>query len=264
MRILDFHTHAFPDSLAERAMQALTEDSGEFKPENDGTVAGLLGLMDRHGVEKAVVASIATKPAQAAKILEWSLEIRSERLVPFASVHPDSPSVAEEIRQAQDAGLKGLKLHPLYQGFRVDEERCFPLYEAVQDSGLPLLVHAGEDIAFPGADEAAPRRFVPVLRNFPRLRLVLAHFGGWRTYGEFLETLAGSDVFIDTSFAAGFCAPAQRDAILKRHDTRRILFASDSPWGGLAAQIDYVRQMPVSDAVKERIFWDNGMELLGD
>lgn len=62
-KIIDFHTHAFPDKLAERAIKSL-EGEGEIKAHLNGTVSALLSSMDRYGIEKSVVCSIATKPAQ--------------------------------------------------------------------------------------------------------------------------------------------------------------------------------------------------------
>jgi predicted TIM-barrel fold metal-dependent hydrolase len=260
--ILDFHTHAFPDALAQRAMAALQE-AADWKAETDGTVRGLVELMDRHGVARAVVASIATKPEQAPKILDWSLAIQSDRIVPFGSVHPRSAHVAEEVQAVASAGLRGIKLHPLYQNFAVDDPVAFPLYEAIAESGLVVLFHAGLDIAFGDVDLAMPRRFVRVVERFPKLRLVLAHLGGWRAYDEFLATLAGSHVCIETSFAVPYCTPAQRDAILERHAHDRILFGSDSPWSGLAREIAFVKDFPVPEATREAIFHGNAERLLG-
>jgi len=265
MRILDFHTHAFPDAIAERAIAALIKSAHDgITSETNGTVSGLLEIMDRFGVEKSVVANIATKPAQSKNIVDWSLQVRTDRILPFGSVHPDTTDPIADVEQIQNAGLKGIKLHPFYQNFAADDPRMFPVYDAVAQAGLPLLFHAGYDIAFGDSDLAAPHRFVTVLKNFPKLHVVLAHFGGWNLYSEFLETLAGKSVTIDTSFTAGYCPDSTRDAILKKHDLNRIVFASDSPWGGLKNQIDYVAQMPLPDSIKERIFWHNAAEMLGE
>src|SRR5450759_3600527 len=101
--IIDFHTHAFPDEVAGGAIRAL-EKSGVTAP-LDGRVSSLLTSMDRLGVEKSILCSIATKPAQFAPILNWSKKIRSERIIPFPSLHPDDPDFAAHIRQIQDAGF---------------------------------------------------------------------------------------------------------------------------------------------------------------
>ncbi|HUT25250.1 MAG TPA: amidohydrolase family protein [Sumerlaeia bacterium] len=261
MRIIDFHTHAFPDFLAEKAIAALEAESA-MQAETDGAVAGLLALMDRHGVERSVVASIATKPGQSRSILEWSTSIASDRLVPFPSVHPCSENCIEEVERIAAAGLRGLKLHPLYQNFAADDPRVFPLYDAISEAGLILLMHAGYDIAFRDEDLALPERFLTVLGNFPRLKIVMAHLGGWRSLDGFAERLLGRDVYIETSFTRGFASEEQIHAILNGHDPERILFGSDSPWGRMADQIAFVEELAVSDGVKEKIFHGNAEALL--
>lgn len=261
-KILDFHTHAFPGSLAERALEALSANSGGCQPETDGTCEGLRAVMDAHGVEKAVLANIATKPSQALNIRQWATEIPRDRFIPFASVHPASPNWQEELEAAKAEGFPGIKLHPLYQNFYVDNPELFPFYEAVQALDLVLLMHAGYDIAFGEDDQALPGRFLPVVNQFPDLKLVMAHFGGWKRFQDFLDNLAGRDIWVDTSFAEGYCTKAQRDALLKKHDRRRILFGSDSPWGGMARQIGFVEAFSVSEAEKAAIFYDNACELL--
>jgi len=261
MQTIDFHTHAFPDSLAERAISSLAEGA-DWQPEGDGTVAGLLQIMARVGVARSVLASVATKPEQLQPIIRWSLQIGSERIEPFASIHPDSPDVAADVAAVKAAGLKGVKLHPMYQSFKVDEPRLFPLYEALDASGLIVLFHAGYDIAFDDDDSADPERFVTVVDRFPGLQIVLAHMGGWRTYDSFIQHLLGRDVYIDTAFSANFCKEAHLQTLLTQHSTDRILFASDSPWGNMQQHVDYVNAFPVSDAVKEKIFHGNAERLL--
>ena len=66
--IIDFHTHAFPDELAERVIKML-EDEGGVKARLDGKISSLLGSMDKCGIEKSVICNIATKPAQFDSIL---------------------------------------------------------------------------------------------------------------------------------------------------------------------------------------------------
>lgn len=260
--IIDFHTHAFPDFLAEKAVDTL-EKHANMKAVTGGTVADVLALMDRNGVDKAVVLSIATKVEQTASILKWSRSIASDRIVPFASVHPESPTLAEDVEAVARAGLKGIKLHPLYQEFYVDEPRAFPVYEAIRDAGLILLCHAGYDMGFGDDDLASPERFVPVVERFPDLKLVLAHLGGWRRFDVFLERLAGSNVTIDTSFAHGWCPSDLLEKILSRHGADRIVFATDTPWMSMADQIAYVRSFPIADEDKAKILYGNAAALLG-
>lgn len=259
--IIDFHTHAFPDRLVKKAIPALEKSSG-VKASGDGTISGLLSSMDEYSIDQSVLLSVATNEDQFRPVLDWSLSVRSARIVPFASVHPDSEDPGALIQEIAESGIKGVKLHPLYQEFAADDKRVFPLYDAIQASGLILLSHCGYDISYGTQDLACPRRFVPVVQQFPSLKLVLAHYGGWERIDEFLECLAGEEVYIDTAFTVGYCTQAQRDTILSRHSTELILYGSDSPWGDLDRQIGFVREMPASDGVKEKILGGNAERLL--
>ena len=161
-RIIDFHAHAFPDAVAEKAMPKL-EGEANLKAALDGKVGSLLASMDRAGIAQSVVASIATKPGQFDAILRWSREIASDRLVPFPSVHPEDTDVAGRVRAIADAGFRGVKMHPYYQDFKVDEARLWPFYRAVRGEGLVLLLHTGFDIAYPHDRVADPVRVARVV-----------------------------------------------------------------------------------------------------
>ncbi|MFA6498965.1 MAG: hypothetical protein WC256_13310 [Desulfurivibrionaceae bacterium] len=110
-RVIDFHTHAFPDPVAARAIPAL-EGAGQVTACLDGRIDSLLGSMDEAGIGKSVLCSIATRPEQFASILSWSEAIRSERIIPFPSVHPDATEALEQISSIREAGFLGIKMHP--------------------------------------------------------------------------------------------------------------------------------------------------------
>jgi len=103
--IIDFHAHAFPDKLAEKAITFL-EGKGGVSAHLDGKISSLLESMDRCGIEKSVVCSIATKPSQFFSILEWSDSIRTDRIVPLPSIHPDDPGVIENVGLIKKKGFK--------------------------------------------------------------------------------------------------------------------------------------------------------------
>ena len=120
--IIDIHTHAFPDHIAAAAIPAL-EKEGNIKSYLDGTVSGLLASMDRSGIEQSVLCSIATRPDQFASILDWSKTIRSERIIPFPSLHPNDPRLLAHLQTIHDEGFKGVKMHPYYQEYFLDDGR---------------------------------------------------------------------------------------------------------------------------------------------
>lgn len=260
MRV-DVHTHAFPDRIAARAVQQLADNSGTYRPKTDGTTRGLLASMDEAGVDLSFVANIATRPEQAGPILAWSQEIASPRLCPLGSIHPDSPTWESELEAFARAGLVGIKLHPHYQGFGLDEPRLQPIFAGIAEHGMFLLLHAGYDIAFPGDPRALPPAIRRVHERHKRLTLIAAHFGGWSSWGEVVEHLAGTDVFFDTSFLHEV-EPAHVTAILNRHGRERLLFGSDSPWVGQSESVRAVERLPLSATEKQMVLGGNAEHLL--
>ena len=132
-------------------------EKGDVKARLDGKISSLLQSMDATGIEKAVVCSIATKPEQFLPILEWSRRIASERIIPFPSIYPEDPAGRRRnVKTIKDEGFRGIKLHPYYQQFDVDEKRMFPIYPAIEQTGLIFLCHGGFDLSFPLQRKADP------------------------------------------------------------------------------------------------------------
>jgi hypothetical protein len=158
MMVTDFHAHAFPDALAERAIAVLDAETDEVDACLDGRLSSLLTSMDKAGIDRAVLCSIATKPAQFDPILAWSRQIASERIIPFPSIHPRDPNAVKRVDTIADAGFQGIKFHPYYQDFDLDDDGMFPVYERIRDRNLLVTFHTGFDIAFPRIRRADPKR----------------------------------------------------------------------------------------------------------
>lgn len=261
MHAIDIHTHAFPDAIAERAVPLL-ETEGNVKARLDGKLSSLLDSMDRSGIEVSVVASIATRPEQFDSILRWSAEIASDRIVPFPSVHPADPSAVERIGAAASRGFKGIKLHPYYQDFYIDEERMFPIYGAIQETGLVLLLHTGFDMAFERVRRADPERILRVTAAFPRLKLVTTHLGAWEDWEEVEAHFLGKPICTDVSYAIQFMAPERARHLLHRHPRECILFGSDSPWADQKEAVDFLRSLELGEDWERAILYENAKRLL--
>ena len=268
MTAFDAHTHAFPDDLAAHAIARLEEDC-PWKAIGDGTTAGLLGAMDRAGVGRAFVCMIATKPAQEEKILAFCERLQSDRLLPLASVHPDSESPCRRVEQIAQAGLRGIKVHPLYQNCPVDDVRMDAIYEAAAANGLLVTVHAGHDVAFgPDDDRAAPRRIAQVVGRHPKLTVLATHLGGWQSWDEVEQFLAGpplaaENLYFELSFCLP-CLPAERAVeLIRRIGPERILFGSDWPWADQGEQLTQLRALSLTAAERAAIEHGTAEKILG-
>jgi predicted TIM-barrel fold metal-dependent hydrolase len=261
--IIDFHTHAFPDALAPRAMKALLEEAPGIKAYLDGTVGDLLRSMDDAGIEKSVICSIATKPEQFEPILRWSAQIRSERLIPFPSVHPADGACAAHIRQIRAEGFPGIKLHPFYQDFFADEERMLDFYEEVVRQDLLLVVHTGYDIAFPRIRRADPQKLLGIAETFPDLKLVTTHLGAWQQWDEVCRHLLGRQVYMELSFAMQDLEPQQARRMIVDHPDGYILFGTDSPWTDQKETLALLEKLHLPQKKLRQILADNALGLLG-
>ena len=262
MPIIDFHTHAFPDSLAERAVPALAKAAAS-PAHLDGTLDSLLRSMDAAGIEKAVVASIATKPSQFEAILSWSCSIASERVVPFASIHPADCAAVAHVHEIFAHGIRGIKLHPYYQDFDLDEARLFPVYAALEELGLVVLCHTGFDMAYPRTRRCDPARIAHVLDRFPNLRFVATHLGAWEDWDEVSNVLIGRPVYLDTAFSIEFSGIERARDMILAHPAEYVLFGSDSPWDDQRHAIRTIRQLGLGTERERLILGHNARRLLG-
>jgi len=261
MAIIDFHTHAFPDHLAARAMAAL-QDGCDVSAVRDGRVDSLLRSMDKAGIEKSVICSIATRPKQFRPILDWSLEAASDRLVMLPSVHPASVNVLDELRIIKEEGFKGIKVHPYYQSFKLDDACMLPVYEKLSELGLMIVSHTGYDIAFPRYTCADPARVAWVVEQYPQLKFVATHFGGWDDWDHVEEYLIGKKVYIETSFSLFYLDNERVKRMAQSHLADRIFFGTDSPWRDQGRDLELWQSLDLQDHLLAKILGENAEALL--
>ena len=262
MRIIDFHAHAFPDDVAERAIPHL-ESEGNVRAFLDGKVDSLLRSMDEASIDISVICSIATKPSQFSNIIEWSHKTASDRLIMLPSIHPADPHAVERIHQIAGEGFKGIKLHPYYQDFVLDEPRMFPIYEAAQKEGLLIVSHTGFDIAFPRIRRADPSRVQTITRRFPELLFVATHMGAWEDWESVTRHILGNPIYMETSFSLDYLGPQQTTNYIAYHPAEYLLFGTDSPWADQKQEVDKMMALEMPEEDRETLFFTNAARLLG-
>jgi predicted TIM-barrel fold metal-dependent hydrolase len=263
--IIDFHTHAFPDAIAARAIQVLVEEGQkkyDVKAHLDGRISSLTASMDRSGIERSVICSIATKPAQFEPILRWSRQVMSDRIIPFPSLHPEAEDAEEQVRRIRAEGFKGVKFHPYYQDFEIDEERLFPVYRMLEREGLIVVMHTGFDLAFERVRKADPVRIVSVLERFPDLKLVTTHLGSWEDWEEVETHIMGKKIYMEISFSLDCMDRETARRIILNHPQDHILFGSDSPWADQAQAIALLKSLALGKDREKSILRENALNLL--
>jgi uncharacterized protein len=263
MKIIDFHTHIYPDHVALHTVLAVGQRSG-IDAYSDGTLEGLKRSMAAAGIDLSVVAAVATKPEQVESIQRWLTTIRQPGIEALAAMHPADPPNFEQIRILRREGFRGFKLHPDYQDFFVDDPRMVPLYEAIAAEGMFILFHAGMDRGLPHPVHGTPKRLSAVNEAIPELCMIVAHLGGEEAYEETAVHLLGRDLYLDTSFVLRKMPGIFRERFLKEHPTERLVFASDSPWTDQGEELQFLLQLPfLTESDKEKICYSNAARLLG-
>jgi hypothetical protein len=263
MKYFDFHTHAFTDALAERAMAALTQESN-ITPATDGTLSGLRKKLAESGVDRAMLLPIATKPSQQTTINNWAAEIMGDGLYCCGTVHPDAEDAVDEIARIKSLGLCGVKFHSEYQFFFPDEERMFPIYEKIAELGLIAVFHGGWDPYSKDIIRATPQRFAVIAEKFPDLKIVAAHLGGMELWDDVEKYTAGKfdNLWFDVSVIARYIKDEQLLRIIRMQGAERILFGSDCPWDDPANEIAMIERLPLTNEEKELIFYRNAEKLI--
>lgn len=259
--IIDFHTHLFPDALAKKTIPYLADKSG-FINQTDGTVSGTLENMKKSGVAKSVILNIATNARQTGNVNDFAIEVdKTDNFISFGSIHPDSDYICY-LDKLKSNGIKGIKLHPDYQNFFIDDIKMQNIYEEILKREFVLIFHCGMDDGIGLPVHATPRRIKNVMGLFRGEKIVLAHMGGFRMWDEVCEDIIGEDVFLDTSCANYFIPESRFCEMIKNHGCKKILFATDLPWTDPIDGIEFINNLNISEEEKQDIFCKNAMELL--
>ncbi len=259
--IIDFHTHMFPDELAEKTIPYLSKISG-FKNHTDGTLKGTIEKMNSCGVDKSVVCNIATNARQTENVNNFAIKtLKNPNLIPFGSVHQDCDYIYFLDKLAHN-GIKGIKLHPDYQQFFIDDIKMQAIYEEILKRGFVLIFHSGVDDGIGEPVHATPERIKNVLGMFRGEKVVFAHMGGFRLWEGVEKYILGEDIFLDTSCSMGFMEQENFQKMVIEHGTDKILFASDLPWTDPALGIGQIKSLNICEDKKADILGNNAIKLL--
>ncbi len=261
--VIDFHTHAFPDTLAPRAIASLIDAcGGTYLPCHDGTVSGLTEKMAEFGVDKSVIQPIVTKPSHTKTLNEWAASVQSDKIISFGSVHPDTDDYKRDIDFVCNLGLKGLKFHVEYQNFILDEPRMLPIYDYAFSKGLIILHHAGFDPAFKAPYKSSPKQFANVAKQLRGGIMIAAHLGGQMQWNEVEQYLPETNIYIDTSMGFSYYPHYQFVRIVEKLGSDRVLFGSDSPWSKADEELAAFKGLPLDIETKKKILYRNAKRLL--
>jgi predicted TIM-barrel fold metal-dependent hydrolase len=262
MPVFDCHTHVFPDAVAQVAVTTISQVS-RTEADFDGTRDGLIRRLRDAGCDGALNCPIATKPEQVRSINNWAASANEWPVLSLGTIHPDFPQPAAEIERLHSLGLLGIKLHPEYQQFTLEDPRMDPVWETCAGLGLPLLIHAGKDVGTFPPYRTDPARFANLYERVPGLTLIAAHLGGWQQWDEVETCLAGMPVYFDTAYVVGQMSEEQLLRLIRTHGVHRVLYGTDAPWQNPCTFLQRFLALPLTERERRWILWENAADLFG-
>ena len=258
-RIIDAHCHIYPDKIAQKA----SDSTGNFYSIPsllDGKTSTLLEYGKKAGIEHFVVQSVATTPKQVSSINNFiaaSVKESDGKFTGLGTLHPDSDDIDADVSEIISLGLKGVKLHPDIQKFKIDDYRMLKIYELCEGK-LPILIHTGDN----RYDYSNPNRMMPILEIYKNLTVIGAHFGGWSIWEEATKKLSGyKNFYVDCSSSLYAMTPQKAKELIMEYGTERVLFGTDYPMWKPDVEIEKFMKIDLSDKEREDILSNNTAKL---
>ena len=258
-KIIDMHAHIFPDKIVEKAVDTIC-GFYDIPMKGKGTTAELLECIRELNIERTLVHSTATKAEQVRSINTYIIgEINAHsEFVGFGTLHPDYGDIEGEVEFMVRSGLKGVKLHPDFQRFNLDDERAQGIYKACSGK-LPILFHIGDY----RQDYSNPKRLYKMLEKYPELKVIAAHFGGWSVWEDGYEIFEPSEnLYFDTSSSLYKIDTELVVKFIDKHGIDKFLFGTDYPMWTAKEEIGRVEALGLTQYEQERIFYENAKEFL--
>ncbi len=258
-RIIDAHCHIYPDKIAQKAANG-TGNFYDMTPLLDGKISTLLEHGQNAGFDHFIVQSVATTPLQVSSINNFIAQAVAQsggKFTGLGTLHPDSDNIKADIEEVIRLGLKGIKLHPDIQKFKIDDYRMLKIYELCEGK-LPILMHTG-DSRF---DFSNPNRMMPILDIYTDLTVIGAHFGGWSVWESATEKLSKyKNFYVDCSSSLYAMTPEKAKEIILGYGTDRVLFGTDYPMWEPENEIKLFMKVDLSDKQREDILYNNASKL---
>jgi uncharacterized protein len=257
-KVIDAHVHIFPEKIVDKAVESIGKYYG-ISMTCKGTIEDLLINGSKINVYKYVVHSTATKVEQVESINNFIAEAQADNnsLIGFGTLHPGLSDVDAEVQRVISLGLKGIKLHPDFQGFNIDDEDMMPIYKSIEGK-LPVLIHMGDETK----TSSRPERLSRIIKKFPGLTVIAAHLGGYQMWEEAAQFLLGENIYLDTSSTLAFLEKEKAVSVIRRHGVHKVLFGTDYPMWSHEDELERFKSLGLTEEEQNLILWDNSCKLL--
>ncbi len=257
--IIDCHCHVYPDKIAEKAVEGIAAFY-DITMDYDGKYSTLLSEAENNGVKHCLIFSVATTPHQVHSINRFIADTAEKSgglMTGLGALHPDSEDIKGDIEKIKALGLKGVKMHPDFQRFKIDDPKCNKIYELCEGT-LPIMLHTGDT----RYDYSGPERMKTVLERFPNLTVIGAHFGGWSCWKEAAMKLSGyKNFYVDCSSSFDWLTSEDSAELVRMYGADKVMFGSDFPMWSIGEELERFFAMGLSEEENRKILYENAAEL---
>ncbi len=261
-RVMDAHTHIYPERIAERAVDALGKFY-DFVPEGDGTYGDLL----KQGADGFILLCVATNPGQVTKVNDYVAEKLTEarrngiEAHAFAGIHQDFADKTAELERCRRLGFEGVKIHPDIQGVHITDPRFCEVYEWLNDRKMAITFHVGDDR--PEYPFSKPAEVLIIAEKYPDLRICASHMGGYKEDDRSCALLAGvPNVFVDISSSLWHMTPERAEYLVRLFGDDKVMFGTDYPVKRMEGELERFEKLRLPSSSLQKIFWDNAQRFL--
>lgn len=261
-KVINSHCHIYPNKIASKAVKGI-RDFYDLDMSLNGSVDDLIKDGEKVGVVHYLVHSVATTPKQVKSINEFiasEVKAHPKLFTGFGTLHPDSETIEEDLDYLIELGLKGVKIHPDFQLFALNEEKAFKMTQCVNDREIPLMIHCG-DFRY---NYSNPEQLKPLLERFPDLQVIGAHFAGWSMWEEATKELAGTpNLIVDLSSSLYALNPETAKELIYAYGADKVLWATDFPMWESESEMEMFNKIDLNENERNQILYENAVKLLG-
>ena len=269
MKVFDAHAHIYPAVVAEKAVTSLGKFY-DFTPDGLGTTDDYIESSVAAGCEGFLILGVATNARQTPAVNDFIADFIRESsnngfdAYVFMGINQDIPDIESEVKRSMEKGLCGVKIHPDIQQVDPLDPRLYRLYEILQQLNLPICFHVGD--VRPRYRYSEPGKIAKVAKDFPKLRICAAHFGGYSVFEEGRNVLSGlGNVWVDCSSSLWLITPEYAHELIIAFGPDRVMFGTDYPVKYCDDELKRFAELPLAAEERDDILWNNAHKyILGE
>ena len=259
--LADAHTHIYKPKIAQKASAAIGEFYEIPMSTSDAVSETLLERGASIGVDRYLVCSAATTVEQVGTINHFIAEecAAHPEFVGLGTAHPEVDDMQALVEEIAELGLYGIKLHPDFQKFYIDDARMIELYKAATERGLVMMFHVGDE----RYDFSSPASLLRALDKVPDMKCHAAHFGCCLIWKRRPLELAGAPIVFDTSSMLPWATKEEVLELVELLGWEKLMWGTDFPMWGHRKEMERFMALGLSHEQNKAIFYDTFAKFYG-